>query len=186
MNKDSIFHNSEDRMEKALQALDREFAKLRTGRASTGLVENIKVDYYGTSTPISQLASVAVPDSRTLTIQPWDRGAFALVEKAIVKSDLGLTPSNDGKLIRISVPPLTEECRKDLTKLAKKYAEETKIAIRNVRRDANEQLKKLEKDKQLTEDELKKTTDDMQKMTDKFIKKCEDKTQVKEKEIMDI
>ncbi|MDR2727186.1 MAG: ribosome recycling factor [Deltaproteobacteria bacterium] len=186
MDKDNVFHNSEDRMEKALRSLDREFAKLRTGRASTGLVENIKVDYYGTPTPISQLASVSVPDSRTLTIQPWDRGAFALVEKAIVKSDLGLTPSNDGKLIRICVPPLTEERRKDLTKLAKKYAEEAKIAIRNVRRDANEQLKKLEKDKQLTEDELKKAADDMQKLTDKFVKKCEDRTQAKEKEIMDI
>ena len=186
MDKDNVFHGSEDRMEKALQSLDREFAKLRTGRASTGLVENIKVDYYGTPTAISQLASVAVPDSRTLTIQPWDRGAFALVEKAIVKSDLGLTPSNDGKLIRISIPPLTQERRKDLTRLAKKYAEEAKVAIRNVRRDANEQLKKLEKDKQLTEDELKKATDDMQKLTDKFIKKCEDKTQAKEKEVMDI
>ena len=186
MDKDSIFHDSEDRMEKALTALDRDFAKLRTGRASSGLVENIRVDYYGTPTPISQLASVAVPDSRTLTIQPWDKGSFALVEKAIVKSDLGLTPSNDGKLIRISIPPLTEDRRKELTKLAKKYSEDAKVAVRNVRRDANEHLKKLEKDKVLTEDELKKATEDMQKLTDKFVKKCDDKTQAKEKEIMDI
>ena len=115
MDRDSIFRDGEERMEKALQALDRDFARLRTGRASTGLVENLKVDYYGIPTPINQLASIAVPDSRTLTIQPWDRQAFAPVEKAIVKSDLGLTPSNDGRLIRISIPPLTEERRKDLS-----------------------------------------------------------------------
>jgi len=186
MDKDTVFLDSEDRMEKALVALDREFAKLRTGRASTGLVDNIKVDYYGTPTAISQMASVAVPDSRSLTIQPWDKGAFALIEKAIVKSDLGLTPSNDGKLIRISIPPLTEERRKELTKLAKKYAEDAKVAIRNVRRDSNEQLKKLEKDKLLTEDELKKATEDMQKLTDRFVKRCDEKTQDKEKEIMEI
>ncbi len=186
MDKESVFLDSEDRMDKALTALDREFAKLRTGRASTGLVDNIKVDYYGTPTPISQLASVAVPDSRTLTIQPWDRGSFALVEKAIVKSDLGLSPSNDGKLIRITIPALTEERRKELTKLAKKYAEDAKVAIRNVRRDANEQLKKLEKDKELTEDDLKKSTDEMQKLTDKYVKKCDEKYQAKEKEIMEI
>ena len=186
MDKDSIFLDSEDRMEKALAALDRDFAKLRTGRASTGLVENLKVDYYGTPTPVSQMASVAVPDSRTLTIQPWDKGAFALIEKAIVKSDLGLTPSNDGKVIRITIPALTEERRKELTKLAKKYSEDAKVAVRNVRRDANEHLKKLEKDKAMTEDELKKATEDMQKVTDKYVKKCDDKTLAKEKEIMDI
>jgi ribosome recycling factor len=186
MDRDSIFHDGGERMEKALQALERDFARLRTGRASTGLVESLKVDYYGTPTPLNQLASIAVPDSRTLTIQPWDRQAFAPVEKAIIKSDLGLTPSNDGRLIRISIPPLTEERRKDLGKLAKKYAEEAKVAVRNVRRDANEQLKKLEKDKSLTEDELKKAMDDMQKLTDRFVKACEDKTQAKEKEIMEI
>jgi ribosome recycling factor len=186
MDRDSIFRGGEERMEKAIQALDRDFAKLRTGRDSTGLVETIKVDYYGTPTPINQLASIAVPDSRTLTIQPWDRQAFAPVEKAIVKSDLGLTPSNDGRLIRIAIPPLTEERRKDLSKLAKKYAEEAKVAVRNVRRDANEQLKKLEKDKRLTEDELKKAMEDMQKLTDRFVKICDDKTQAKEKEIMEI
>ena len=133
MDKESVLLDSEDRMDKALGALDRDFSRLRTGRASTGLVDNIKVDYYGTPTPISQLASVAIPDSRTITIQPWDRGAFASVEKAILKSDLGLTPVNDGKIIRISIPPLTEDRRKELGKLARKSGEEAKVAVRNVR-----------------------------------------------------
>ncbi len=186
MDKDTIFLECEDKMEKALVALDRDFAKLRTGRASTSLVDGIKVDYYGTITPIGQMSSVAVPDSRTVTIQPWDKGAFPLIEKAIQKSDLGLTPANDGKVIRINIPPLTEERRKELGKLAKKYAEDSKIAIRNVRRDVNEQLKKLEKDKLMTEDELKKAMDDVQKMTDKFVAKTDEKAQNKEKEIMDI
>lgn len=186
MDKDTILLDSEDRMDKAVVALDREFARLRTGRASTSLVDNIKVDYYGTPTPVSQLASVAVPDSRTITIQPWDRGAFAHVEKAILKSDLGLTPVNDGKVIRISIPPLTEERRKELGKLARKSGEDAKVAVRNVRRDANEQLKKLEKDKTLSEDELKKATEDVQKLTDKFVAKVDDKCAAKEKEIMDL
>ena len=173
-------------MEKALAALDRDFAKLRTGRASTALVDGIKADYYGTPTPISQMASVAVPDSRTLTIQPWDKGGIAVVEKAILKSDLGLTPVNDGKIIRIVIPPLTEERRKDLVKVARKYSEEAKVAVRNVRRDANDGLKKLEKDKEITEDELKKAVDDVQKLTDKFVGEVDKKCAGKEKEIMDI
>ena len=156
MDKESVLLDSEDRMDKALGALDRDFSRLRTGRASTGLVDNIKVDYYGTPTPISQLASVAIPDSRTITIQPWDRGAFASVEKAILKSDLGLTPVNDGKIIRISIPPLTEDRRKELGKLARKSGEEAKVAVRNVRRDANDQIKKMKKDNLITEDEQKK------------------------------
>ena len=178
MDKESVLLDSEDRMDKALGALDRDFSRLRTGRASTGLVDNIKVDYYGTPTPISQLASVAIPDSRTITIQPWDRGAFASVEKAILKSDLGLTPVNDGKIIRISIPPLTEDRRK--------AGEEAKVAVRNVRRDANDQLKKLEKDKAISEDELKKATDDVQKLTDKYVAKVDEKCAAKEKEIMDL
>ena len=186
MDKESVLLDSEDRMDKALGALDRDFSRLRTGRASTGLVDNIKVDYYGTPTPISQLASVAIPDSRTITIQPWDRGAFASVEKAILKSDLGLTPVNDGKIIRISIPPLTEDRRKELGKLARKSGEEAKVAVRNVRRDANDQLKKLEKDKAISEDELKKATDDVQKLTDKYVAKVDEKCAAKEKEIMDL
>ena len=186
MDIDTILLDTEDRMEKNMAALERDFQKLRTGRATTALVDGIKADYYGTPTPISQMASVAVPDSRTITIQPWDRGAFASVEKAILKSDLGLTPVNDGKIIRISIPPLTEDRRKELGKLARKSGEEAKVAVRNVRRDANDQLKKLEKDKAISEDELKKATDDVQKLTDKYVAKVDEKCAVKEKEIMDL
>ncbi len=186
MDKDTVLLEAEEKMEKALVSLDREFGRLRTGRASTSLVDPIKVDYYGTPTPISQLASVAVPDSRTITIQPWDRGAFAGVEKAILKSDLGLTPINDGKIIRISIPPLTEERRKELVKVSRKYGEDAKVAVRNVRRDANDQLKKLEKDKVISEDELKKAIDDVQKLTDRFVAKIDEKCQTKDKEIMDL
>ena len=186
MDRDELLLDAEDRMEKALVALERDYGKLRTGRATTGLVEDIKVDYYGTPTPIKQSASVAVPDSRTVTIQPWDRGAFSLVEKAILKSDLGLTPMNDGKLIRIAIPPLTEERRKELSKVAKIYTEDAKVAIRNIRRDVNDALKKLEKDKVLSEDELKKAMDDIQKLTDSYVAKSDAKASAKEKEIMEI
>lgn len=186
MDKETVILEAEDRMHKAVGNMDKEFTKLRTGRASSTLVEDIKVDYYGTPTPISQLASVAVPDSRTVTIQPWDKGGFAAVEKAILKSDLGLTPVNDGKIIRISIPPLTEERRKDLVKVSRKYAEDAKVAVRNVRRDANDQLKKLEKDKVISEDEQKKAGEDVQKLTDKYVAEADKKCQAKEKEIMDI
>lgn len=186
MDIDSTLLDAEERMEKAMASLERDFAKLRTGRASTSLVDGIKADYYGTPTPISQMASVAVPDSRTLTIQPWDKGGIAVVEKAILKSDLGLTPINDGKVIRISIPPLTEERRKELVKVSRKYGEEAKVAVRNVRRDANDSLKKLEKDKQITEDDLKKSVDDVQKLTDRFVAEVDKKCTAKEKEIMEI
>ena len=185
---DAVKKDAEERMDKALAALERDFGKLRTGRASTSLVDGLKVDYYGTPTPIGQLASVATPDSRTITIQPWDKGSFALVEKAILKSDLGLTPVNDGKIIRIGIPPLTEERRKELVKVARKYTEETKVAIRNIRRDANDALKKLEKDKDkgYSEDEIKKAQDVVQKLTDGFVAKADQKCQAKEKEIMEL
>ncbi|MDR1857332.1 MAG: ribosome recycling factor [Desulfovibrio sp.] len=186
MDKDSVLLDAEDRMEKATASLDKDFGKLRTGRATTALVEGIKADYYGTPTPIEQMASVAVPDSRTLTIQPWDKGGIGPVEKALLKSDLGLTPINDGRIIRIVIPPLTEERRKELVKVARKYTEETKVAVRNIRRDANEAMKKLEKDKAITEDELKKAVDEVQKLTDKFIGDADKKCAAKEKEIMDI
>lgn len=183
---DAVKKDAEERMEKALVALERDFSKLRTGRASTSLVDGLKVDYYGTPTPIAQVASIATPDSRTITIQPWDRGSFALVEKAILKSDLGLTPINDGKIIRIGIPPLTEERRKDLSKVSRKYGEETKVAIRNIRRDANESLKKLEKDKKYSEDDLKKAQETIQKLTDNYVAKVDQKCQAKEKEIMEL
>jgi ribosome recycling factor len=185
---DAVKKDAEERMQKALAALERDFGKLRTGRASTSLVDGLKVDYYGTPTPIGQLASVATPDSRAITIQPWDKGSFALVEKAILKSDLGLTPVNDGKLIRINIPALTEERRKELVKVARKYGEESKVAIRNVRRDANESLKKLEKDKGkgFSEDDVKKAQDAVQKLTDGYVVKVDDMCKAKEKEIMDM
>ncbi len=182
----SVLKECETRMHKAIENLEREFSRLRTGRASTGLVDNIKVDYYGTPTPISQISSVSVPDSRTLTIQPWDKKAFTLIEKGIIASDLGLNPVNDGVLIRISMPPLTEERRKDLAKLAKKYTEDCKVAVRNVRRDGNEILKKMQKDKELTEDEQHRGQDEIQKATDAFVKKADDTYAAKEKEIMEI
>lgn len=186
MDNDTILLEAEERMEKTVISLDKDFAKLRTGRATTALVDGIKADYYGTPTPIAQMASVAIPDSRTITIQPWDKGAMGAIEKAILKSDLGLTPINDGKIIRISIPPLTEERRRDLVKVARKYGEEAKIAIRNVRRDVNENLKKSEKNKEITEDELKKATEGTQKLTDRYVGAVEKRCGEKEKEIMEI
>lgn len=186
MDIDTILLDTEDRMEKAMAALERDFQKLRTGRATTALVDGIKADYYGTPTPISQMASVAVPDSRTITIQPWDKSGFAAVEKAILKSDLGLTPVNDGKIIRITIPALTEERRKELVKVARKYSEDAKVAVRNVRRDTNDQLKKMEKEKLISEDERKKSEEDVQKLTDKYVGEIDKITSAKEKEILEI
>ena len=186
MDIDSILLDAEDRMEKALAALDREFAKLRTGRATTALVDGIKADYYGTPTPISQMASVAVPDSRTVTIQPWDKGGIALIEKAILKSDLGLTPVNDGKVVRIVMPPLTEERRKDLSKVARKYSEDAKVAVRNVRRDGIERLKKLEKDSKISEDDSRRAQEEVQHVTDELVRKIDEILVLKEKEIMEV
>ena len=182
----TVLKDAEDRMKKALAALDKEFSRLRTGRATTSLLDGVRVDYYGTATQLDQLASVATPDSRTITIQPWDRKAFADIEKAILKSGLGLTPVNDGKIIRISIPPLTEDRRKDLAKVAKKYVEEAKVAMRNVRRDANELLKKKKNDKALREDDQRKGQEDVQKLTDGYIAKTDEAFSKKEKEIMEI
>jgi len=181
-----VLDDCKSRMNKALESLDREFAKLRTGRASTSLVEDLSVEYYGTPTPLQQIASVSVPDSRTIAIQPWDRNAFSAVEKAIQKSDLGLNPVNDGKIIRIGIPPLTEERRKDLAKIAKRYTEEARVAVRNVRRDANEALKKKAKDKDITEDDQHRGQDEVQKLTDSMIAKADAALAAKEKEIMEI
>jgi ribosome recycling factor len=181
-----VLKDAEERMKKALSTLDKEFSRLRTGRATTSLLDGVRVDYYGTVTPLDQLASVSTPDSRTITIQPWDRKAFNEIEKAIQKSDLGLTPVNDGKIIRISIPPLTEDRRKDLVKVAKKYTEETKVAVRNIRRDANEVLKKKKSDKLINEDDQHKGQEDVQKLTDGYISKSEEAFSKKEKEIMEI
>jgi len=174
------------KMQKSIDNLTKEFSRLRTGRATTSLVDHIKVEYYGTPTPLNQVASVSIPDSRTIAISPWDRNAFAAIEKAIMKSDLGLTPVNDGRTIRIAIPPLTEERRKELVKMAKKYTEEAKVAIRNVRRDVNEALKKLKNTKEMSEDDLHKTQEEVQKITDEFIRKADATLAAKEKEIMEI
>ena len=176
----------EEKMNKSIDSAAADFASVRAGRANAAVLDRIMVDYYGTPTPISQMASVAVPDSRTITIQPWDKGGISVVEKAILKSDLGLTPVNDGRIIRINIPPLTEERRKELVKVARKYTEDAKVAVRNVRRDANDSLKKLEKEKAITEDEQKKAEAEVQKLTDKFVADADKRSQAKEKEIMEI
>jgi len=183
---DTIFKEMKDKMDKAIDVFHRELAKLRTGRASLSIFEGVRVDYYGTPTPINQLATMSVPESRLITIQPWDASVLADIEKAIMNSDLGFTPTNDGKLIRISIPQLTEERRKDIVKVAKKVAEECKIAIRNNRRDANESIKKVEKDKAISQDDLKKAQTQIQEVTDKYIAKIDDILKHKEKEIMEV
>lgn len=173
-------------MQGAIDALKKEFTGIRTGRASMGLLDGIVVDYYGTPTPVQQLASLSIPESRQIAIQPWEHRLIPEIEKAIFKSDLGLTPMNDGKVIRINIPVLTEERRKQLVKVTRKRSEESKIAVRNIRRDANEELKKLEKDKHISEDEVKKEHDEIQKITDSFIKKIDELSEHKEKEIMEV
>lgn len=175
-----------ERMEGAIDALKKDFGSVRTGRASLSLLDGIMVDYYGTLTPLQQLASLSVPESRQIAIQPWEQRIIPEIEKAIMKSDLGLTPSNDGKFIRINIPPLTEERRKQLVKVVRKRAEEAKVAIRNIRRDTNEELKKLEKEKHLSEDDAKKSHDEIQKLTDSYITKVEEVLKHKENEIMEV
>lgn len=175
-----------DRMDRTIEALRKEFSSIRTGRASLALLDGIMVNYYDTLTPLQQLASLSIPESRQMAIQPWDPKAIPDIEKAILKSDLGLTPMNDGKMIRMNIPPLTEERRKQLVKLVKKKAEEAKVAVRNIRRDTNEELKKLEKEKHISEDEVKKAQDEIQKITDSHITRVDEVLANKEKEIMEV
>lgn len=181
-----IIKNGEERMKKAIDALRRELVSLRAGRANPSLLDKISVEYYGALTPINQLATITVPEARLLVIQPFDKTSIGNIEKAIQKSDLGLTPTNDGSVIRIAIPALTEERRKELVKLVKKYAEEAKVAVRNVRRDVNDDLKKIQKDGELTEDELRRSTDEVQKLTDKYISEIDAVAENKEKEIMEV
>lgn len=181
-----VIKGAEDRMSKAISSLKKELASLRAGRANPALLDKIQVDYYGTPTPITQMANVSVPEARLITIQPWDKTQFGPIEKAIQKSDLGLTPTNDGNVIRLAIPPLTEERRADLVKIAKKEGEEAKVAIRNVRRDANDSIKKLQKDGELSEDDLKRNQELVQKSTDQFISQVDKIVQDKEKEIMEV
>jgi ribosome recycling factor len=172
--------------EESLQALGRDLAKLRTGRANPALLDNVKVDYYGTLTPLKQMANVTVPESRQLLIAPWDQSQIANIEKAILASDLGLTPSNDGKVVRIQIPALTEERRKELAKIAKGYGENAKVAMRTHRRDGNEEFKKLLKDKKITEDDNRRFETEVQKTTDDFTKKVDTAIAAKEKEILEV
>jgi ribosome recycling factor len=181
-----ILTQAEEKMEKAIGSLKRELITIRAGRANPALLDRVQVDYYGTPTPINQLAGVTTPEARLLVIQPYDKTAMADIEKAIQKSDLGLTPSNDGQVIRIAIPALTEERRKELVKLVKKFGEEAKVALRNIRRDANDDLKKSEKDAEITEDELRRYNDEVQKVTDKFTAEVDVVTSNKEKEIMEV
>jgi ribosome recycling factor len=183
--KDEILSELRQKMENSVESLKKEFLRIRTGRASTALLDGIKVNCYETHMPLDQVASLAVPESRLITIKPWDQSIIGEVEKSILKSELGLTPMNDGKIIRISIPPLTEERRKELAKLARKMAEEGKISIRNHRREANEMFKDLRKEKDISEDEMFKAQDEVQKITDEFIKKIDDITADKEKEIIE-
>lgn len=184
--KEEIFSDMKKKTGKALEALAHELSGIRTGRASTAILDGIKVDSYGTPTPIRQIATLAVPESRTITVQPWDTSQLHAIEKAILTSDLGLNPSNDGKIIRINLPQLTEERRKELVKLARKYGEESKVAIRNIRRDANESLKKIEKDKKISQDELKKLQQEVQDLTDKQIHRIDEILAQKEADIIEV
>jgi len=173
-------------MQKSIDTLKKDLARIRTGRATPALLDGIVVDYYGSMLPVNQVGNVSVPDARMIVIQPWEKSMLPVIEKAIQASDLGLNPQNDGNLIRLPIPPLSEERRKELFKTCKKTGEETKVAIRNVRRDSNEKLKKAEKDKAITQDEEKKGLDEIQKLTDKFIKTVDDLLVTKEKEIMEV
>lgn len=184
--KELVFEDLKENMDKALAALEKSFSRVRTGRASVSLLDGIRVEYYGTQTPLNQVASLSTPESRLIVISPWDSSALGAIEKAIQKSDLGLMPTNDGKLIRLAIPVLTEERRKDLVKVVRKMAEECKVKQRNARRDANEQLKALKKDNEMSEDDLYSAQAEVQEMTDKYIAKTDAILTAKEKEIMEI
>ena len=174
------------KMEKTVETLKEEYATIRAGRANPSLLDKVQVDYYGAATPINQLANISVPEPRLLVIQPWDKSSLPTIEKAILKSDLGLNPSSDGTVIRIIIPQLTAERRAELVKTVKKKAEDARVAVRNVRRDAIDQLKKLEKDHSASEDDVKRAQDDMQKLTDKTIKEVDHILEMKEKEITEV
>jgi ribosome recycling factor len=183
---DKSFNEAMAKMDKTLVSLKAEMSKVRTGRASLALFDDIRVDYYGTPTPLNQVATMAVPEPRLITIQPWDTSIIGEIEKAILKSELGVTPVNDGKIIRINIPRLTEERRKELVKVVKKMAEAAKVSVRNIRREANEQLKSFEKNKKISQDQLRQGMDKVQTSTDKFIEKVDEVLAAKEKEILEI
>ncbi|MFV1976155.1 MAG: ribosome recycling factor [Candidatus Scalindua sp.] len=175
-----------NRMDLTLEVLKKDLAGLRTGRASLSIFDSLHIDYYGTPTPINHVATMAIPESRLITIQPWDPKLISEIEKAIQKSDLGLNPSNDGKIIRVAIPALTEERRKEIVKHVHKKGEETKIALRNIRRDSNDEVKKLEKEKHLSEDDTRRSIEEIQKITDSYIKKVDEVISHKEVELMEV
>ncbi|MDR1110140.1 MAG: ribosome recycling factor [Deltaproteobacteria bacterium] len=183
---DDIFDDLKTRMEKSLESLSRDFKKIRTGRATPALLDNLTANYYGAQTPLNQMASITAPEARLLVIQPWEASNLPEIEKVILKSELGLTPQNDGKVIRINIPPLTQERRKELSKLAKKNAEEAKVAVRAIRREANDLLKDLKKSKDISEDDQKKAEEQVQKITDGYIERIDKTTAAKDKEIQDV
>lgn len=183
---DEIMNDMKKDMATSVESMKQSMMKVRTGRASISILDGIIVDYYGTHTPLNQLATLAVPEPRLISIQPWDKGALSGIEKAILRSELGLTPNNDGKIIRVPIPPLNEERRRDLVKMVKKTAEDFRVEIRNHRRDANSLLKELEKEKEINKDELKSSQDKVQDLTDSHIKQIDEILAVKEKEIMEI
>ena len=183
---EELLADGEDRMKKSVEALQRELAAIRTGHAHTGLVDHVRVDYYGTLMPVSQMATVAAPEARLLTIQPWDRGALPAIEKALMKSDLGLTPSNDGAIIRLAIPPLTEQRRKELIRVVHTRVEDGRVAVRNIRRDAIDHLRRLVHDKEASEDEQYKAQDQMQKQTDRYVGVIDQHGKDKEAELMEV
>lgn len=183
---DKIIRESEEKMKKATEFTRQELSKLRSGKATVAILDDIKVDYYGQKMPIGQTASVSTPDAHLVVVQPWDKTMIQEIEKAILAANIGLTPSNDGSVIRLPVPPLTEERRKELVKVAKKFAEEGRVTIRNIRRESNEHLKKAEKEEHVSEDERKRGETEVQKLTDKYIKQLDDILAGKEKEILEV
>ena len=178
--------DAEQRMGKAIEALRRELATIRTGRAQPALVEHLRVDYYGTPTPLNQLASIAAPEARLLTIQPWDKGSMGAIERAIQMSDLGLNPTNDGNIIRLVIPQLTEERRKELVKVVHRKVEEGRVAVRNVRRDRLEELRRLQRDKEVSEDEERRAQDQLQKLTNRFVAEADQVGREKEQELLEV
>ncbi|MDN7244190.1 ribosome recycling factor [Planococcus shenhongbingii] len=182
----NVMNDTKTKMENAIQAFSRELSSIRAGRANPSILNKLTVEYYGAPTPINQVAGISVPEARLIVIQPYDKTIMGDIEKAILKSDLGLSPTNDGTVIRLAIPALTEERRKDLVKQVKKEAEEAKIGIRNIRRDANDEYKKLEKKSEITEDDLRSYSDEVQKLTDSYIAKIDEVAKDKEKEIMEV
>lgn len=183
---EDVYKDIKERMEKSLENLKGDLVKIRTGKATTTLLDGIKVEYYGNMVPLNQVANVGTPDVHLIAIQPWEKSMLGEIEKAILKSDLGLMPSNDGTIIRVPIPKLTEERRHELVKLVKKFGEETKIAVRNVRRDGNDRLKKMEKDSEVTEDDMRRGLDKTQEITNEFIEKVDEIIEIKDKEIMEV